>query len=177
MADVRRLAAASHQVLRSRSFRDAYGSEVLAAVLPAVEGIPVIGPLDNLDLLDRLNPLMDPGEALLFASAAGQPASLLCTGDKRAIQALAADGPADCVAALQGRVVTLEAVLWCLLQERGARALHEAYRVAPRHRTLRVVLSETAAGSNEACAASIRSYYRDLARTAAGLLYCPDPDL
>lgn len=175
MADARRLAAASHQIRKGRGFRDAFGTAVLERVLPDVEPIEVIAPVDDVTLLDQLNRLMDPGEALLFATAVVRPGSLLCTGAKRAIQALAAYGPADCVAALQGTVVTLEAVLWCLLQQMGAGALQDAYRVAASHRTLRVMLSETAAGSDAACAASIRSYYRDIASTAGGLLYNPDP--
>ena len=175
MKDVRRLAAASHQARKSKSFRDLYGASVLEKVLPQIESIAVVEPAADLALLDQLSGLLDPGEAMLVAIATAQHGSVLLSGDKRAILALGSAGPQQCIDALQGRVVTLEAVLWVLLKEVDSVSLRNVFLVAPAHKTLRVVLSESAATSNETCAAAIRSYYNDMHTGANGLLFNPEP--
>jgi len=70
IADVRRLAAAPHQVRKNKKLRDQFGAEALEEALPLIDSIPVIEPVADLELLDRLNQVMDAGEAQLFAMAA-----------------------------------------------------------------------------------------------------------
>ncbi len=175
MKDVRRLAAATHQVARSKSLRDQYGREVLETALPEIDVIAVAEPAMDLELLDRLNASMDPGEAVLVAVAASRADALLVTGDKRAIEDLIACADADCMKFMQGKMVSLEAVLWILLKEQGAHQLHSRLRIAPSHKTLRVIFSEENLASKDGCASAIRSYFANLDGNSAGLLYNPDP--
>jgi hypothetical protein len=173
--DVRRLAAATHQIRKSKALRDQYGAEALEAALPRIVAIAVVAPAANMDLLDLLNESMDPGEAQLVAVAAGKCDTLLISGDKRAIRDLVACGNADCIQSMQGRIVTLEALLWILLQELEPKTLHAALLVAGSHKTLRIVFSESNLASSDGCALAVRSYFIDASQGAAGLLYNPDP--
>jgi hypothetical protein len=177
MKDVRRLGAAIHQVRKSKSFRDQYGQEILEAALPRIESITVAEPATDLELLNRLNESIDPGEAQLVAVAAGQRGTLLVSGDKRAIRDLAACGDSGCIQSMKGRIVTLEAVLWMLLRNTDARDLHGFLQVASFHKTLRIVFTEANLATDGGCAAAVRSYFIGADRDSAGLLYNPDPEL
>lgn len=77
---------------------------------------------------------------------------------------------------MQGRVVTLECVLWMLVKRSGARAVHADLRIAASHKTLRIIFTEANLAATDGCAAAIRSYFNSVDRDSAGLLYNPDPD-
>lgn len=119
---------------------------------------------------------MDAGEAQLFAMAASRGDALLVSGDKRAILGLAESGESDCLESMQGRVVTLESVLWMLVKSFGARKVHADLRIAASHKTLRIIFTEANFSAEDGCAAAIRSYFNSANKESAGLLYNPDPD-
>lgn len=175
---VRRLPAAIHQVRKSRSFRNNYGESVLQKIAPIIEGIPEVESPDDVDLLDTLVDVVDEGEALLMAIAAASESTLLISGDKRAIADLAGSKEAEiCVQELQGRIITLEAILWVLVTKDGGEAIRADFSPVIGHKTLRIVLSAHAAADNQRCLDGIRSYFNNTSRTAQGLLFNPSPDL
>lgn len=177
-SQIRRLPAAIHQVRKSRSFRNNYGEEVLQEIAPIIEEIPVVdAPIDE-DLLDVLGDVVDEGEALLMAIAATSESTLLMSGDKRAVSDLAESEMADqCVQALQGRIVSLEAVLWMLVSELGGGTVRADFAPVIGHKTLRIVLSLNASSDNQRCLDGIRSYFNDIDRHARGLLFNPSPEI
>jgi hypothetical protein len=172
---LRRLSAAPHQIRKSKSFRDQFGQEVLIKVEPIVEAISEAEPPTDLILLDKLNSMdfIDEGEAQLMALAASQQASLLVTGDKRAVIALAESSAHSCIDALQGRIVPLEATLLILLVKTQACDLRKAFSSVLQHKTLRIVLSENTTSNHEKCIEAVRSYYEDLRRQSSGVLIKP----
>lgn len=92
--------------------------ERLRAVLEVTGGV---GPTDAKDL-DVLTDVLDidEGEAVLFSAAARLPESVLVTGDKRSLQALAgAPSCEEIVRALSGRVLCLEQVIERLISHVG----------------------------------------------------------
>ncbi|MEK6789195.1 MAG: hypothetical protein AABY68_09620 [Pseudomonadota bacterium] len=173
---VRRLPAAIHQLRKSKSFRDSYGEAVLQRIAPIIASIPEAPTPDNIDLLDALSEVVDTGEAQLMAIAAATSCTLLISGDKRAIADLAASQATDCIRELQGRLVTLEAVLWMLVTDAGAGTVRSAFAPVMNHKTLRIVLSPHAAAEQQRCLAGIQSYYNELAQSAGGLLFNPAPE-
>ncbi|MGQ0621023.1 MAG: hypothetical protein ACT4QA_14070 [Panacagrimonas sp.] len=173
---LRRLPAAVHQVRKSRRFRDVYGEAVLQQLLPAIAEVSEIDAPTDLELLEHLGEFVDEGEAQLMALAASRECTLLVSGDKRAVLGLAGSEATGCIEALQGRIVSLEAVLWQLVVDMDAGSVRQAFLSVMEHKTLRVVLSEHTVTDKERCLDAIRSYYNDLHRGANGVLYNPAPD-
>jgi len=176
IAQMRRLPAAPHQIQRGRRFRDTYGQDVLQRVAPIISTIKEADLPSDLDLLGALTNLVDPGEAQLMAIAARDRCTLLVSGDKRAIAGLAESNATSCIQSLQGKIVSLEAVLWSLLSEDSAEDVRKAFAPVLNHKTLKIVLSEHAVADHSRCRAGVISYYNDLHRQAKGVLYNPDPD-
>ena len=171
---VRRLPAAIHQVRKSARFRDTYGEAVLQRISSTISDIREVSAPTDRDLLDTLNSVMDPGEAQLVAIAATNSCTLLASGDKRAIRDLARSNATDCIKAMQGRIVTLEAVLWILIGHRSPNKIRASFMPVMNHSTLRIVLSEHAVSQRERCLEGIRNYFNDLHKDARGVLYNPD---
>jgi len=103
-------------MLRRGSLRDHLGPDLARCLGPLANSIDPI-PAPSADWLGPLTtvPNIDPGEAMLFAAAAedDQQQSLILTGDKRALVALKDMVPYR--DQLNGRIVTLEAILIHLL--------------------------------------------------------------
>ena len=111
----RRIPALPH-MLRRGSLRDRLGPDLARCLVPLANSIDSItGP--STDWLSPLTnvPDIDPGEAMLFAATAqdDRQRSLILTGDKRAVVALKDVAPHR--DRLNGRIVTLEAILIHLL--------------------------------------------------------------
>jgi hypothetical protein len=111
-----RLPALPH-MLRRGKLATTYGPAACAALLTISDAMQAIPPPDA-GWLDRLTSVhdIDPGEALLFATAA-QDRSLVFTGDKRALLALK-EIP-EFTSALHGRIVVIEAILLALCERLG----------------------------------------------------------
>lgn len=111
----RRIRALPH-MLRKGSLRNHFGPDLARCLGPLANSIDPI----TVPATDWLSPLttvpdIDPGEAVIFAAAAqdDQQQSLIMTGDKRALVALKDVLPHR--DRLNGRIVTLEAILIHLL--------------------------------------------------------------
>lgn len=178
IAQVRRLFAVTYQVRKSKRFRDTYGEEVLQRVAQIISTIKEADPPSDSDhdLLGALTNLVDPGEAQLMAIAARDRCTLLVSGDKRAIAGLAESNATSHIQSLQGKIVSLEVVLWSLLSNQPAEDVRKTFAPVLNHKTLRIVLSEHAAADHGRCLAGVMSYYNDLHRQSKGVLYNPDPD-
>jgi hypothetical protein len=153
------------RMLRRGRLTTIYGADACASLLPIAAAMsPVPKPdaawVDKLRAVDRI----DPGEALLFASAA-QQGSLLLTGDKRALLALRnIDGFA---AALKGRIVVMEGMLIALCDRLGPEAVrHRLGSLITTDITLKICFS----ADNSDPKAALHSYYRNVAAEVQPLI-------
>ena len=60
---------------------------------------------------------IDPGEALLVAATANEPDAYILTADKRCLKALARSAPPAILQRLAHRIICLEQLILCLLQQ------------------------------------------------------------
>lgn len=114
-------------MLRKGALRKLYGGPTCDALISVVNGMPAF-PDPNVTWLEKVTGVVDidPGEAQIFALAA-EHARPFVSGDKRALKAL--KEIKEFVPALQGRVITLEAVLLTLCDTIGQD--HMRQRVLP----------------------------------------------
>ncbi|MFH0943830.1 MAG: hypothetical protein V2A76_01420 [Planctomycetota bacterium] len=164
-----RLAALPY-MLRRGSLPRTYGAAVCEGLVPLAEKIAVVeapfGPW-----LERLvpEPAIDPGEAILFATAAAQCLTII-TGDTRALRTLKElEGFPD---ALSGRVVILEAILLSLCRRLGPEVVRERIEPVRQFDTLmRVCFSP----GNRAPEEGLISYFRERQAELAPLaLWVPE---
>jgi hypothetical protein len=163
LSDCGRLPALPH-MLRRGSIPKRFGKENCESLWEAANATPVIPPLTS-PWLERFVPVpgIDPGEALLFSTAA-EPSLLVLSGDKRALRAIrAVEEAAD---ALSGLIVTLEALLIALHGSIGADELRT--RVAPL-RSFDTTVGICFSDSNADPLAAVWSYYNGLASEVAPL--------
>lgn len=169
LAECKRLPALPH-MLRRGSLPRRYGQpacDALVAIADAMGVVPSASTAWVARLVDV--PQIDPGEAQLLASAA-EHSSMLVTGDKRALIAVAKVSGFNM--ALAGRVVTLEAALLALCERLGDDHVRAA--VAPllgKDITLRICFSE----SNPSPRPALRSYFEGLKRDVAPLVLWEPP--
>jgi hypothetical protein len=104
-------------MLRKGSVRKLYGGPACNSLISVATSIPVMQqPSDAwIEKLARIEAI-DPGEVQIFSLAAEQGKPFL-SGDKRALKALKEVN--DFIPALEGRVVTMEAVLLALCARMG----------------------------------------------------------
>ena len=114
-------------MLRRGGLPRTYGARLCDRLIPVAESMPAIRRVFN-SWLERLAPIpaIDPGEAILFATAADQQLPVL-SSDVRALNALKSlDGFPEVLA---DRIILLEAVLLALCGELGAATVRE--RIEP----------------------------------------------
>lgn len=172
---VRRLSAAPHQIRRSKRFRDVYGEPLLRRIQSDVEEMEEAPSPTDSEVLSTLNQYVDSGEAVLMATTIEHSSTLLATGDKNAIRNLAQCREDACIRALQGRIVTLEALLWLFVEEDGVDAVREAFKELMGHKSLRVIFGGDQQVHSDRCRSAIQSYYDELHQVARGLLFNPAP--
>lgn len=130
-------------MLRKGRLRKLYGPETCDALIPLSNAIPkLVQPSE--DWLDRLAPIeeIDPGEALLLASAA-EHGMLVISGDKRALRALRDVN--EFPSALAGRIIALEAILMTLCEDLGADEVSRRVRpLTPTDEMVRICFSNPA---------------------------------
>lgn len=167
-----RLAALPY-MLRRGSLPRIYGMEACERLIPAAEGMPVVeDPPES--WLDKLAPLpaVNPGEAILFAAAAGAGTPTI-SGDVRALRSLK-DVP-EFSDAVSGRVIILEAILLVLCQRLGSDLVRE--RVEP-IRAIDTVTRVCFSAENPTPEDGLRSYFRDRTRELAPMiLWVPEEDV
>lgn len=160
-----RLPAVPHMLRRGR-LRELFGHEVCDVLMPIAEAMPTIAEPSE-EWLDRLTPIdaIDPGEALIFASAA-QHGTLVMSGDKRALRAL--KDLVEFRQALGGRIVVLEAILLALCEELGTDEIQR--RVQPfvtLDQTIKICFSNPTSTNPVHC---LRSFLEHLTKELAPLL-------
>jgi len=163
LSDCGRLPTLPYMLRRGR-LRRLYGQEQCDALLPTCKKIPAVV-LENEQWLDRLTPIpeVDPGEALIFATAA-EHHMLVMTGDKRALVAL--KNLPEFQTALTGRIIGFEAILIALCDRHGTaemRARVEPLR--PKDAIIDVCFSD---GNDDPCE-GLLSYHKDLERSVRPL--------
>jgi hypothetical protein len=145
-------------MLRRGKLPKRYGAENCAALIQLAQSIDSIG-VPAPQWLDKLTSIqdIDPGEAQLFAVAAGDSLAVI-TGDKRALMALKdVEGYPE---ALAGRIVVLEAAILALGERLGyAEVKRRLGFLTTSHQTLKICFSPETANPR----AALESYYRDLA--------------
>ena len=143
-------------MLRRGALQRTYGTAVCERLIPLAESMPVVQPVSN-SWLEQLAPIpaIDPGEAILFATAADLQLPVL-SGDVRALGALKSlDGFPE---ALAGRIVLIEAILIALCGELGAAAVRERIEPVQQADTaMRICFSPGAQDPEQ----GLRSYLRD----------------
>jgi hypothetical protein len=151
-------------MLRKGTLRRLYGGRTCDALISVVNGIPAF-PEASIIWLEKVTGVVDidPGEAQIFSLAAEHAQSFV-SNDKRALKALKDIN--EFLPALQGRVVTLEAVLLALCDSMGQN--HVRQRVSPLiglDRMVGICFSPDNPSPTEA----LGSYFRDLQATLAPL--------
>lgn len=124
-------------------------------------------------MLDRLLAIegVDPGEAMLFALAAGVEGAIVATGDKRACAALTAASP-SLEPELGGKILCLEPALGLLLEAVGFATLAPALAQVREHNaTLRVLLPQGEATPEDTFRTGLDSYLRDVRSRLGALLH------
>ena len=114
-------------------------------------------------------PNIDAGELLLVGALSAIPDSLLLTGDKRELTALAArvNGIPDC----RYRFICVEQLLWLGLDRFGPQELVTRVRQwTPRDATARAIIGTSGTKSEAELREGLRSYLRSLDGEAPGLL-------
>jgi len=117
--------------------------------------------------------VVDPGEALLFATVAELEGGLIASGDKSACVAIATESSLSAVRPLlAGKVICLESALDMLLDTVGFEALARALTVVREHnRTVRLLLPEAQATSEDHFRVGLDSYLREITETTGPLLF------
>ena len=152
-------------MLRRGGLPRTYGPRVCDRLIPVAESMPAIRQVANSRLEQlALIPAIDPGEAIIFATAADLQLPVL-SGDVRAMRALKRlDGFPE---VLGSRIVLPEAVLLALCRELGTAAVRE--RIEPvRHvdTVMSICFSPDAPDPER----GLRSYLRDRGRELAPLV-------
>ncbi|WP_420442281.1 hypothetical protein [Candidatus Palauibacter sp.] len=159
-----RLPALTH-MLRRGQLRQTYGATACDGLIPLAESMPsVVSPptswLEQLTLICDV----DPGEAILFATAADRRIPVL-TGDIRSLRAL--KNVDRFPEALEGRVAVLEAVLVGLCGRLGTAAVRARVESVPQADTvIRICFSPGV----EEPELALRSYLGDRRRELAPLV-------
>ena len=120
----------------------------------------------------RMGHAVDDGESILFAMAIAQAAQV-ATGDKRAVQGLAAiAGDVPACMALSGTILTMEWLASTLVLRHGVDTIRDAVCATPKvDRAMEICFqcSRDSCTSDDICAA-LASYQRDLARQTKGFV-------
>jgi hypothetical protein len=164
LQDCGRLPALPHMLQRGR-LRLRYGAEACDSMLQIAQQLPSIPEPSSSVWLDPLvqYQAIDPGEALIFATAAESGARIV-SGDKRALEAL--KDLALHRDRLEGRIVVLEALLLKLCRDLGTEMVRQ--RVRPLEGLDRVVRICFSQGSEPE--QGLRSYFEDLQRAVSPLV-------
>jgi hypothetical protein len=151
-SDIRVLESARF-VFRSKKLSKKYSEETLSSAIEFVKSCTTISAQDNdkYRLLEKqAKNDIDPGEATLIAATFHESASLLATGDKRCLKALATTECLDLIREkLQGRVICLEQIICKLITTKSFDWVLE--RVLPNLDCDKALKSAFGSGSNSQC--------------------------
>ena len=159
-----RLPALPHMLRRGR-LRQTYGAAACDRLMPLAESMPrvVDSPTSWLEQLMHI-PAIDPGEAILFATAADLRLPVV-TGDIRSLRALKSlDRFPE---ALSSRIAVVEAVLLALCSHLGTAAVRARVESVPQADTVMRICFSPGVEDPES---ALRSYFRDRKRELAPLV-------
>jgi len=170
----RRLAPLPYMLKKGRLARR-YPEGVRDKASAWCERIEPVEARPSTDFLEPLLEVVDEGEALLLATVAGLSDGIVATGDKRACGAIAmAPTLSEIRPRLAGKVLCLEVVLELLLNRLGFQKVATALiPVRDYSTTLRLLLPEAGATSEEHFRAGLASHVRSLRHDAGVLLFQP----
>ncbi len=162
-------------VFGSKKLKKNYSEETLLSTIKFVKNCSSISSQDNdeyrlLEKQARNN--IDPGEATLIAATFHEPASLLTTGDKRCLKALANINCLEFIhQGLQGRVICLEQIICKLIKTKGFDWVLE--RVLLNLECDKALKAAFGSGSESQCETvlcTLNSYIQNLQTTSSGIL-------
>jgi predicted nucleic acid-binding protein len=173
-SDIRVLESARF-VFGSKKTKKKYSEETLLFATEFVKKCPKIATQDSEEyrLLEKqIKNDIDPGEATLIAATFQESASLLATGDKRCLKALANTECLDFIhKGLQGRVICLEQIICKSIEIQGFEWVLE--KVIPNldcDATLRAAFGSGSKSQYETVLGTLNIYIQDLQTTSAGIL-------
>jgi predicted nucleic acid-binding protein len=173
-SDIRVLESARF-VFGSKKTQKKYSEETLLSAIEFVKSCTTISSQDNDEhrLLEKqAKNDIDPGEATLIAATFQESASLLATGDKRCLKALANIECLDFIhKGLQGRVICLEQIICKLIKAQGFDWVLE--RVIPNldcDGTLRAAFGSGSKSQYETVLQTLSIYIQELQTTSSGIL-------
>jgi hypothetical protein len=173
-SDIRVLASARF-VFISKKLQKKYSAETLLSAIEFVKSCATISAQDNDEyrLLEKqAKNDIDPGEATLIAATFHESASLLATGDKRCLQALATIESLELIhKKLQGRVICLEQIICKLIETQDFDWVLE--RVIPNLDCDKALKSAFGSGSNSQSGTVLETlnvYIQNLQKTSSGIL-------
>lgn len=133
---------------------------------------PLPAPDEKFIALVQHVPAIDPGEALLFAALFANENSILITGDKRAVTALARAICTPALTRLSGRIVVIEQIILACLKNRGIDWLRKhicPYRTTDK--AIGIAMGSDCMAPAESVDAGLHSYIAEL-QSCAGVLLC-----
>jgi hypothetical protein len=177
LSNTRRLDALPYMLKKGR-LPKSYPADAIAAAMSTCTAIAALtaAPSEQSSAWVTDAPGIDPGEAFLFAHMLDDPRTLLLTGDKRALVALAGTPSLAAVAtSVAGRVVCVEAALSLLVRNLGISQVAPAFQpLRTASATLRVVFSEVLCADQNQCLDALEGYFSALnAETGGTLLWRP----
>jgi hypothetical protein len=173
-SDIRVLESARF-VFGSKKMQEKYSEEILLSAIEFVKSCATISAQDNDEyrLLEKqAKKDIDRGEATLIAATFKESASLLATGDKRCLKALASIECLDFIhKELQGRVICLEQIIWKLIRMQGFDwVLERVVLNLDCDSTLRAAFGSSSNSQQETVLQTLDIYIKDLQTTSLGLL-------
>lgn len=116
-------------------------------------------------------PAIDPGEAVLLATAVVHPKACILTGDKRALAAVANAAQPLGAGRLKGRIICLEQCILHALERIGLEALRSHLCREPVvDRVIAAAMGSTCTASEADVREGLESYIRDAMSNSRGLL-------
>ena len=174
-SDIRVLASARYFFAKNKDVKKKHSEVTIASAIEFVKTCVTISSQGNDEyrLLEKqAKNDIDPGEATLIAATFHESASLLATGDKRCLKALATIESLDFIhKELQGRVICLEQIVCKLIKTQGFDWVLE--RVIPHldcDSTLRAAFGSGSNSQYETVLETLNSYIQDLQKTSSGIL-------
>jgi hypothetical protein len=174
-SDIRVLASARYFFDKNKSVKKKHSEATIASAIEFVKSCVAISSQNNDEyrLLEKqIKNDIDPGEATLIAATFHESASLLATGDKRCLKALANTECLDFIhKGLQGRVICLEQIICKSIEIQGFDWVLE--KVIPNldcDATLRAAFGSGSKSQYETVLGTLNSYIQDLQITSSGIL-------
>jgi hypothetical protein len=153
-----------------RAARILKGERVVSTIISFLGKVAEIPDVPSPELVRLLSerPEIDPGEIVLFSIAAVDASCLVCTGDKRAVAAIAQSAKDhEPLERLRGRIKCLEQIVAEMMFAPNARTTLLKIRSKEWDTALRLCC---ASGGPQDAVTALHSYYRYLNAECAGLL-------